>query len=317
VTIEPLLMIPAFRCGRETLWGGERLRLKYGKFAIASKIGESLELCDKPGRETCTPDGHTLSFLIRQYGQDLIGAQVKDRALPKIKFIDCEKAREVALQCMSPSPKEDTGSSSKVFVVLEAGDAARMITGFSPDLSMEELHDLLNKEQLKKDGFSVSALHAGDVIKADAGAVYGLGEGCLLYEVCMEDVSLRRICVYPQDEVEPIKAFVSSDEADGILHNAKRKITWLKPVDEIDADCQCQCLSSDEHFSIYRIRKCDGKRLEAAPVYRVTTFLADAKMCLDTGKTMYISAGQTVLIPAQTCGFTLFAPDFLMVVPQV
>ena len=56
----PIRMKPAFRSGEETPWGGDRLRLRYGKETGGRPTGESLEISCIPGYESTDMFGRTL-----------------------------------------------------------------------------------------------------------------------------------------------------------------------------------------------------------------------------------------------------------------
>lgn len=78
MSLEPTLLIPAFRYGKETPWGGELLNRMYGKFAVGTKIGESNDFCS----ESKLPDGRSL------LKANLLGDR---HPLPpfSLKWVDC------------------------------------------------------------------------------------------------------------------------------------------------------------------------------------------------------------------------------------
>ena len=60
----PVRMHPAFRSGRLTPWGGERLRTVYGKAITEVPTGESLEVSCIQGLESTDDNGEKLTDLI-------------------------------------------------------------------------------------------------------------------------------------------------------------------------------------------------------------------------------------------------------------
>ena len=75
MALVPFKMIPAFRYGAMTPWGGEGLRA-WGKDIPDPRTGESLEVSALPGLESRDEDGHTLSDLLARHGAALRGTQV-------------------------------------------------------------------------------------------------------------------------------------------------------------------------------------------------------------------------------------------------
>ena len=63
-TLLPIRMHPAFRGGKLTPWGGDRLKTRYGKALEEIPTGESLEVSCIPGFESKDDMGRTLPELI-------------------------------------------------------------------------------------------------------------------------------------------------------------------------------------------------------------------------------------------------------------
>ena len=76
--IWPIRMVPAFRDGALTPWGGNRLAELFGKKTQNECTGESLEVSCIPGLESTDPMGRKLPELIREHGEKLIGRCVDE-----------------------------------------------------------------------------------------------------------------------------------------------------------------------------------------------------------------------------------------------
>ena len=58
---DPVLLIPAFRSGRETPWAGDALRHEYEKYTFGNMIGESYDFSILKNLESSLPNGMPLS----------------------------------------------------------------------------------------------------------------------------------------------------------------------------------------------------------------------------------------------------------------
>ena len=66
----PVRMHPAFRGGRLTPWGGDRLRTVFGKDIEEVPTRESLEVSCIPGLESRDDEGRKLTDLIAEHGAE-------------------------------------------------------------------------------------------------------------------------------------------------------------------------------------------------------------------------------------------------------
>ena len=91
----PIRMHPAFRGGKLTPWGGEKLRSVFGKDIQEIPTGESLEISCIPGLESRDDQGRTLTELIQEFGAAYAG-RYAGRAFPLLlKLIDAREALSV------------------------------------------------------------------------------------------------------------------------------------------------------------------------------------------------------------------------------
>ena len=66
--LEPIRMHPAYRHGKDTPWGGDRLKKVFGKDIPDDRTGESLELSMIPGLNSRDDAGRPLGDIIAEYG---------------------------------------------------------------------------------------------------------------------------------------------------------------------------------------------------------------------------------------------------------
>ena len=81
---------------KEVIWGGTLLASVYSKpFDKSKAIGESWEICDLPNDNSVVSNGElkgkTLSYLVKEYGSELLGTKCKEDYFPLlIKLIDAK-----------------------------------------------------------------------------------------------------------------------------------------------------------------------------------------------------------------------------------
>ena len=68
---------------KEVIWGGTLLASVYSKpFDKSKAIGESWEICDLPNDNSVVSNGElkgkTLSYLVKEYGSELLGTKCKE-----------------------------------------------------------------------------------------------------------------------------------------------------------------------------------------------------------------------------------------------
>ena len=193
--LPPIPMLPAFRGGNLTPWGGDRLKTLYGKDIPCVPCGESLELSAIPGLESTAPDGVPLSELIRKHGEDLIGRYAHEAFPLLLKLID---ARECLSVQVHPSDDNvgyfETGKLGKTeaWLILDAPPGAEIIYGLQPGITRKEL------ERACEGGRAVEFLlrrvpvQPGDVCYIPSGCIHALTPGLLVYEIQQSsDVTYR------------------------------------------------------------------------------------------------------------------------------
>jgi mannose-6-phosphate isomerase len=105
IMLYPLIFEPILK---ERIWGGRNLQTLYGKpLPAGKKVGESWEICDRPGDESVIANGplrgKTLRWLMEQCPADLLGPRqpVPARFPLLIKIIDAEDV--LSLQVHPPA----------------------------------------------------------------------------------------------------------------------------------------------------------------------------------------------------------------------
>ena len=128
----PLKMHPAFRGGKLTPWGGEKLRTVYGKDIREVPTGESLEVSCIPGLESTDDAGVKLPDLIAAYGEAFAGEYAKRPFPLLLKLIDAAEPLSVQVH-----PNDDYAArvengklgKTEAWLILDAPEGSQLVYG--------------------------------------------------------------------------------------------------------------------------------------------------------------------------------------------
>ena len=306
--LEPILMLPAYRYGRETPWGGEKLR-HYGKYAPATKVGESYEFSAIPGLESCAPDGRSLSALIQQYGEALLGEQSYLTAPLVIRLVDAEDRQSVHVHL-----SENCANTG--WYVIKAEKANRVTLGTAESFDATKLLSAIENSEVADDFFCDIPVQAGDTFVIPYGVPHSVGSGILLYEIQAAHCETYRLYDWNRVDHRGYKRAVQAEKAIRAMRNTAVHSSCTNEEQKYE-NPSCEQLLSTDDYCLLKLTNCENTPFRAASTYAVLTCLDQALITLRSGKTMYLSAGQTVLIPAQVCDFTLTGKEFLLAKPQI
>ena len=202
-TYAPIRMHPAFRGGRLTPWGGEKLKTVFGKEIPESPTGESLEISCIPGLESTDDEGRKLTELIAEHGESFVG-RYAGKAFPLLlKLIDAREPLSVQVHPDDAYAHEHEGGKlgkTEAWLILDCPEGAELVYGIRPGTGLERL------KEASEQGGAVAALlrrvqvRPGDVCNIPAGTVHAIGAGILLYEIQQSsDVTYR---FYDWDRVD-------------------------------------------------------------------------------------------------------------------
>lgn len=229
----PLTMHPAFRGGKLTPWGGEKLRTVYGKPIAEVPTGESLEVSCIPGLESVDDTGVKLPELIAKYGARFAGKYAGETFPLLLKFIDA--AESLSVQVHPDDTYANANENGKLgkteaWLILDAPEGSQLVYGIKAGTNLAELRTACeagtkvgasaptNAGECKHSpsvastasaGMAESAVEPllrkvdvkpGDVCFIPAGCVHAIGAGIMLYEIQQSsDVTYR---FYDWDRVD-------------------------------------------------------------------------------------------------------------------
>ena len=168
---------------KDYLWGGERLKEKYGKKTPLSPCAESWELSLHPDGLARLSDGTPLA---ERLGSAELGENTE--GFPQfpvlIKFIDAKAALSVQVHPSDDYALREEGSLGKteMWYIVEAEEGAGIYLGFRQDVTEAELRAAIESGTLT-DLLHFYRVKAGDCFFIPSGTVHAIGAGCLICEI--------------------------------------------------------------------------------------------------------------------------------------
>ena len=173
-------MIPTCK---DYLWGGNKLKEKYGKQTDFTPCAESWELSYHKDGLTRLSDGRTLA---QAFSADELGENVKEfEFFPMlIKFIDACDNLSIQVHPSDEYALENENSFGKteMWYVVEADEGAGLYVGFKNAVSQEE-YEAAIKENRLTDLLNFYEVKSGETYFIPSGTVHAIGKGCLICEI--------------------------------------------------------------------------------------------------------------------------------------
>lgn len=304
---------------KEKIWGGARLRKRFGKPAPARKrIGESWELADR-GRDTTRVAngplrGTSLRALLAAWPREVLGDEHALRYASRfpllVKFLDCDRMLSVQVHPTDDfAARYDVGDPGKTeaWVVLEAEPTACVIRGVLPGTTAAEfrraaeegaVEACLNRMEVAK----------GDVIFLPPGTVHAAGGGLLLAEVTQNSDLTYRIYDWGQVDARGRSRPLHIDKAVANIDFHSLGVTKIKPIPLAGYGCRRRLLVKCEKFTLESLEVAGRRAKIKHPPERFRILVAldgrgEMRWGRDAGARQPFRAGQTFLIPAHLGDF--------------
>ena len=183
--MEPMKMRPYYRYGEMTPWGGDALRLLFGKDAPEDRAGESLEVSALDGMESVILSGEftgmTLAAALRNHYAEIVGEENGPFPL-LLKLLDARDTLSVQVHPGDDYAREHDGKLGKTeaWMVLSADPGAKIAYGLKP--TDEKLSDIVARGEFEQ-ALNFVTVAPGDVYYIPHGMVHALGGGVQVYEI--------------------------------------------------------------------------------------------------------------------------------------
>lgn len=280
-------LFPAFK---DYVWGGNKLKEKYGKKTDVSPCAESWELSAHGDGLSTLSDGRTLleAFSVKELGCD---PKKFDRFPMLIKFIDA--AQDLSVQ-VHPTDEyalknEKSLGKTELWYVVEADEGAGLYIGFRKDVSKSEFEKAIRENELCS-LLNFFEVKAGDSYFIPAGTVHAIGKGCLICEIQQNSNVTYRVYDHGRVGKDGKPRELHIDKALDVSDLS----TYRKPSFEGCVIGEC------EYFSSYRIDVTEKRELELSKEsFRVICCVSGegklASTPIHAGESFFVSACDDVL----------------------
>ena len=185
----PVVFQPIFK---PKPWGGRSLERLFGKALPAeSPIGESWELSDLAGNESCVGRGPlagvSIRDLIREWGAELLGSTplMNERFPLLIKFLDAREALSLQVHPRSKGKKrtaERAPEKDEAWFVIDADPSAELHIGAKPGITNDDVVAAIASDRLQELLISRPVWN-GDCYYLPSGVPHALGAGLVVAEI--------------------------------------------------------------------------------------------------------------------------------------
>ena len=168
---------------KDNIWGGVKLKEKYGKQTDKDPVAESWELSFHKDGPTRLENGETLQESVA--GTDL---GVNCEGFPffpmLVKLIDAKQDLSVQVHPSDSYALEHENSFGKteMWYIVEADEGAGIYLGFKERVSREEYETAIKEKRLTE-LLNFFEVKAGDCYFIPSGTIHAIGTGCLICEI--------------------------------------------------------------------------------------------------------------------------------------
>lgn len=312
--LAPIRMHPAYRHGKDTPWGGDRLKKVFGKDIPDDRTGESLEVSAIPSLNSTDDGGRPLGELIARYGERLTGNKVSGDFPLLLKLLDARDRLSVQVH-----PDDDYAArvenkfgKTEAWVILDCDEGAELVYGVLPGTTREQL------KEASLGGDAVEALlgrvkvHPGEVYYIPAGTVHAIGAGCLIYEIQQSSDVTYRFYDWNRTDAQGRRRELHIDKAIDVVDlSIRQESAAPRPIGE-----GRELLLKEKYFTLERWTNARAA-LPAEPGYfRLLTALEKTRIEWDGGS-LDLDRGTTALLPADGFDLMIDAGKLLLAYPTV
>lgn len=168
---------------KDNIWGGTKLKEKYGKKTDKEIVAESWELSFHKDGPTCIENGNTLQseLTAEKMGKNCEGFPFFPML---IKLIDAKQDLSVQVH---PSDdyalkNENSFGKTEMWYIVEADEGAGIYLGFNRDVTKAEYEQAIAEKRLTE-LLNFFEVKAGDCYFIPSGTIHAIAKGCLISEI--------------------------------------------------------------------------------------------------------------------------------------
>ncbi|MBE6023228.1 MAG: class I mannose-6-phosphate isomerase [Cellulosilyticum sp.] len=257
---------------KDYIWGGSRLKEKYGKYVDGDILAESWELSSHPdGMCLVEDEGNqlTLKEYIESQGEGVLGYKGRDnKELPiLIKLIDAKQ--DLSIQ-VHPDDEyalknEKQLGKTEMWYILEAEDGAQLVYGLNQDVTKNELKYLIDNNKLGE-VLNYVSVKKGDVFLVEPGTIHAIGKGILLAEVQQNSNITYRVYDYGRKD--------TNGNLRELHINKALEVINLKKMNNITSTYE---IKENEGYSSKLLTQCTYFNVELIEVEKVARMTVDKR----------------------------------------
>ena len=297
--MKPLKLFAVYK---DYIWGGEKLRTKYGKKTDVTPLAESWELSCHPDGLSVTAGGETLENYIKEH-KGCLGTLCKSDELPiLIKLIDAQDNLSVQVHPDDSMAKELEGQNGKteMWYVVEADKDASIIYGVKENTDKETLKTAIRENTVEKLLSKVKS-KKGDVFFVEAGTIHAIGKGNVIAEIQQNSNVTYRLYDYDRRDKNgnPRELHIEKGvKAANCKKTEERKIPLCSDGTRLLGNC--------EFFAVKEVKLSGEKEFCADEKSYHALLVTEGDAILSAeGYCEKIALGETVFIPAGMGKYTL------------
>lgn len=226
---------------KDYIWGGTKLKTKYGKQTDKSPCAESWELSFHKDGPTRLRDGKILSDCVTE--REIGTNSKKFPFFPVlVKFIDAEQNLSVQVH---PSDfyalkNENSFGKTEMWYIVEADEGAGIYLGFNHDVSAEEYEAAIRNNSLT-DLLNFYPVKTGECYFIPSGTIHAICKGCLILEIQQNSNLTYRVYDYGRKDKNGRERELHIDKA--------LAVTSLEKFVPLTFD---GCLGKSEYFTVHK-----------------------------------------------------------------
>ena len=293
---------------KDNLWGGTKLRDKYGKQTDKSPVAESWELSFHKDGPTRLADGKTLQECATEAD---LGKNCKGFPFfPMLaKLIDAKDDLSVQVH---PSDSyalknENSFGKTEMWYIVEADEGAGIYLGFKQDVTQEEYEHAIAEHTLT-DLLNFFEVKAGECYFIPSGTIHAIGKGCLICEIQQNSNLTYRVYDYGRKDKNGKERELHVEKALKVTSLSKYEYAPLSIPTE-----QGELLGLSRYFTTTSVRV-NGEKVLCADANSFKCLMCVAGEGEVNGKKM--SLGDSWFVPAGYGEFAL-SGDMHVIVAEV
>ncbi len=293
---------------KDNIWGGTKLKEKYGKSSDKEIVAESWELSFHKDGPTRLENGKTLQEVATKAD---LGANCEGFPFfPMLaKLIDAKQDLSVQVH---PSDSyalkhENSFGKTEMWYIVEADEGAGIYLGFQKDVTKAEYEEAIKNHTLT-DLLNFFKVKAGECYFIPSGTIHAIGEGCLICEIQQNSNLTYRVYDYGRKDKNGNERELHVEKALKVTNLSKYEYKPLTFATE-----QGTLLGMSRYFTTTSVKVQGEKRLtvDENSFKCVTCVTGGGKI---DGKA--VALGDSYFLPAG-CGEVLISGNMQLIVAEV